>query len=122
MKIILTTIFLFLNSVSNAEDSKFFINTFDPEFDGSQLKSPETKVTQGVEESKGSLMNLQSPEKMEQFFKQTQLSHDMSKLEQISKDIFCLKVKGRDPAAVHKDYPSIPEEKIRRLKKLLEAE
>jgi hypothetical protein len=122
MKVICVLLFLLIQAVSAEEKFEVFVNTFDNDIDTSSIESPIVKATQGPGENPSQVAALPAPDEMLKIFQSANLSEEIKPLNQMDRDILYMKVTQRDLASVKKSYETISEEKLDKLKKIIEAQ
>jgi hypothetical protein len=67
----------------------------------------------------GEINNLPTPKRLEEIFIQAKLEKEVSKMDQLDKDMFVLKVSRYDIQRLQNIYPDIDKSKMENLKELL---
>lgn len=122
MKLLCVLLFLLIQAVSAEEKFEVFVNTFDDDIDTSSIESPTVKATRGPGENTSQVATLPEPDEMLKIFQSANLSEEIKPLNQMDRDLLYMKVTQRDLASVKKSYETIPEEKLDKLKKIIEAQ
>lgn len=113
---------LFATASAMAEEEfKVYVNTFDPDLDTKSIESPKVEITKGSGKYKSHVAALPDPIEMEKIFVSVGLNTEIESLDQMERDILYRRVTERDLASVKERYPSLPPQKLGKLKAIIEA-